>query len=107
MSKIYRSSETHVAGDATATEATTDVFITTDLDLAAYLKTIGRTLIGTQRQSRFVAFIFEPPAKTDAQKYLTRATAPAQTVLATYRELRTLILNTERQKKYARHPSTV
>jgi len=83
----------------------TPPFITTDLDLAAYLKTIGRKLIGTQPQGRFVAFHFEPSASADAQMYLTGATAPAQTVLANYRELRTLIVNTERQKKYA-HNST-
>lgn len=77
-------------------------FTTTDIDLAAYLKTIGRKLIGTQPQGRFVAFSFEPQAKTDAEKYLTGATAPAQTVLANYRELRTIIVNTEKQKKYAK-----
>src|SRR5258708_1615968 len=77
-------------------------FITTDLDLAAYLKTIGRRLIGTQAQGRFVAFHFEPSASADAEKYLTGATAPAQSVLANYRELRTLITKTERQKNYAR-----
>ena len=76
-------------------------FITTDLDLAAYLKTVGHSLIGTQPQGRFVAFIFEPSAKADAEKYLTGASAPAQTVLANYRELRTLITKTERQKNYA------
>jgi hypothetical protein len=75
-------------------------FSTTDLDLAAYLKTI-RNLIGTQRQGRFVAFLFEPSASADAEMYLTGASAPAQSVLANYRELRTLITNTERQKKYA------
>jgi hypothetical protein len=77
-------------------------FITTDLDLAAYLKTIGRKLIGTQPQGRFVAFHFEPSAAVDAEMYLTGASAPAQTVLANYRELRTLITKTERQKNYAR-----
>jgi hypothetical protein len=77
-------------------------FITTDLDLASYLKTIGRRLIGTQPQGRFVAFHFEPSASADAQMYLTGASAPAQSVLATYRELRTLITKTERQKNYAR-----
>jgi len=46
-------------------------FITTDLDLAAYLKTIGRRLIGTQPQGRFVTFHFEPSAGTAAQMYLT------------------------------------
>jgi hypothetical protein len=101
MSKTYRSSETHIAGEAMPTGATPDAFITTDLDLAAYLKTIGRRLIGNQRQGRFVAFIFEPAAKTDAEKYLTGSTAPAQSVLANYRELRTLIVNTERHNKYA------
>jgi hypothetical protein len=83
----------------------TPPFITTDLDLAAYLKTIGCKLIGTQPQGRFVAFHFEPSAATNAQKYLTGATAPAQTVLANYRELRTLITKTERQKNYARSNS--
>src|SRR5260370_1726203 len=77
-------------------------FITTDLDLASYLKTIGRKLIGTQPQGRFVAFHFEPSASADAQKYLTGAYAPAQTILANYRDLRTLITKTERQKNYAR-----
>jgi hypothetical protein len=77
-------------------------FITTDLDLAAYLKTIGRNLIGTQRQGRFVAFQFEPSASADAQRYLTGATVPAQAVLANYRELRTLITKSERQNNYAR-----
>jgi hypothetical protein len=76
-------------------------FSTTDLDLAAYLKTIRRNFIGTQRQGRFVAFLFEPSASVDAEMYLTGASAPAQAVLANYRELRTLITRTERQKKYA------
>ncbi len=76
-------------------------FITTDLDLAAYLKAIGRILVGTQSQGRFLAFIFDPSAKADAEMYLTGASAPAQAVLANYRELRTLIINSERQKKYA------
>jgi hypothetical protein len=89
-----------------AVRSATPPFITTDLDLAAYLKTIGRKLIGTQRQGRFVAFHFEPSAATDAQMYLTGATAPAQAVLTNYRELRTIITNTERQKKYA-HTSNV
>lgn len=77
-------------------------FITTDLDLAAYLKTIGHKITGTRPQGRFVAFLFEPPAKADAEMYLTGASAPAQTVLANYRELRTLIISIERQNKYAR-----
>ena len=85
---------------------TSSPFITTDLDLAAYLKTIGHEVTGTQSQGRFVAFMFEPSAKTDAEMYLTGASAPAQTVLANYRELRTLIINSERQKKYA-HSSNV
>jgi len=76
-------------------------FITTDLDLAAYLTTIGQSLIGTQRQGRFIAFMFDPSAMADAEMYLTGASAPARTVLANYRELRTLIVNSERQKKYA------
>ena len=83
-------------------EPETAPFITTDLDLAAYLKTIGHTLVATQHQGRFVAFVFEPSAKADAEKYQTGATAPARTVLANYRELRTLIVHSERQKKYAR-----
>ena len=87
---------------ATIQGSGTASFITTDLDLAAYLKTVGRQLIGTQPQGRFVAFLFEPSAKIDAKMYLTGASAPAQAVLANYRELRTLIINTERQKKYAR-----
>src|SRR6266705_3049451 len=81
---------------------TSSPFITTDLDLAAYLKTRGQNLIGTQSQGRFVAFIFEPSARVDAEMYLTGASAPAQSVLANYRELRTLITNREKQKKYAR-----
>jgi hypothetical protein len=81
---------------------TSSPFITTDLDLAAYLKTSGQNLIGTQSQGRFVAFIFEPSARVDAEMYLTGASAPAQSVLANYRELRTLITNREKQKKYAR-----
>ncbi len=98
MSTIYPNSELEtvkIPGGSTT-------FVTTDLDLAAYLKTVGRQLIGTQPQGRFVAFLFEPSAKTDAEMYLTGASAPAQTVLANYRELRTLIINSERQKKYAR-----
>src|SRR5713226_6651278 len=100
MSTIFPSSELEAVSSAT------QPFITTDLDLAAYLKTIGRKLIGTQPQGRFVAFHFEPSARADAQKYLTGATASAQTVLANYRELRTIIINSERQKKYA-HTSNV
>ena len=80
-------------------------FITTDLDLAAYLKTIGRNMIGTERQGRFIAFIFDPAAKTDAEVYQTGATAPARSVLANYRELRTLIVDKERQNKYANKSS--
>ena len=94
MSTICQSSELEVTA--------TPPFITTDLDLAAYLKTIGRRLIGTQAQGRFVAFHFEPSASADAEKYLTGATAPASTVLANYRELRTVIINTQKgTKKYA------
>jgi len=84
-----------------ATADAPSAFITTDLDLAAYLKSIGRTLIGTQRQGRFVAFMFDSSAKADAEMYLTGASAPARTVLTNYRELRTMIIHTERQKKYA------
>jgi hypothetical protein len=60
MSTISRNSELEVS-------SATPPFITTDLDLAAYLKTIGRRLIGTQPQGRFVAFHFEPSATADAQ----------------------------------------
>jgi hypothetical protein len=84
-----------------STADTSPQFITTDLDLAAYLKTVGRTLIDTQHQGRFVAFLFDPSARADAEMYQAGATAPARTVLANYRELRTLIVHSERQKKYA------
>jgi hypothetical protein len=78
-------------------------FVTTDLDLAAYLKTIGHRLIGTQPQGRFVAFIFGQSAQADAEMYLTgAAAAPVHAVLENYRVLRTLIVEKERQKKYAR-----
>jgi hypothetical protein len=100
MPAICRTSELDAVSSAT------QPFITTDLDLAAYLKTIGRKLVGTQPQGRFVAFHFEPSAKAEAEMYLTGATAPASAVLANYRELRTLITNAERQKKYA-HTSNV
>jgi hypothetical protein len=76
-------------------------FVTTDLDLAAYLKTVGRNLIDTQRQGRFVAFLFDPSAHKDAEIYLSGGSAPAKAIMANYRELRTMIINTERQKKYA------
>jgi hypothetical protein len=77
-------------------------FSTTDIDLAAYLKTVGHKLTGLQPQGRFIAFLFEPSAAADAETYLTGAPTSAQGVLANYRELRTLITKTERQKNYAR-----
>jgi len=78
-----------------------DRYATTDLDLAAYLKSIGRTLLGTQRQGRFIAFLFDPSAHKDAEIYLSGGSAPAKAIMANYRELRSMIINTERQKKYA------
>lgn len=82
-------------------------FITTDLDLAAYLKTVGQRLVGTQRQGRFIAFMFESSAQADAERYQTGASAPARGVLANYRELRTLIVNSERKQKNYVYESNV
>lgn len=86
--------------DTPASDAS-PALITTDLDLAAYLKTVGRTLIDTHRQGRFVAFLFDPSAHKDAGIYLSGGSAPAKVIMANYRELRSLIINSERQKKYA------
>lgn len=77
-------------------------FATTDLDLAAYLKSVGQPLIATEHQGRFISFIFAPSAKRDAEIYRSGGSASAQAVLTNYRELRTLIVNTERRNKYAR-----
>jgi len=76
-------------------------FVTTSLDVAAFLTAIGRQLIRTQPQGRFLAFQFDSSASTDAEKYFAGASVPAKAVLEAYRELRNLIVTTERAQKKA------
>jgi hypothetical protein len=78
-----------------------DSFITSNLDLAAYLTAVGQPLVAVRRQGKFLSFIFDPNAASDAEQFLAGASAPAREVLECYRELRTIITTQERQKKYA------
>jgi hypothetical protein len=66
-------------------------FITTNLDVAAYLCAIGHGLANTERQGRFVAFLFDRSAARDVEEFGNGAQAPAKAILESYRALRTII----------------
>jgi hypothetical protein len=74
-------------------------FITTNLDLAAYLLAVGQELTEVERQGKFFAFHFDPLAASHVEQFINGAPAPAKTLLDSYRQLRTIITNHQKGAK--------
>jgi hypothetical protein len=78
-------------------------FVTTDIDISAYLLTVGWKLSETRQQGRFVQFVFPEAAAADVTKFLGGAAAPAHSILENYREIRNIIIALGRQNKHANY----
>jgi len=78
-------------------------FVTTDIDISAYLLTVGWKLSETRQQGRFVQFVFPAESASDAAKFSSGAAAPAQRILDNYREIRNIIIALGRQNKHANY----
>ena len=72
------------------------MYTTVNIDEAAYLRAVGKPLIGTEWQGRFVQFRFGASADDAAQLHLG-ASVNAQDLLTAYRAIRTVVANKNRE----------
>jgi hypothetical protein len=64
---------------------------TTELELAAFLKSRGHRLLSAKMAARFVAFEFESDAAEDVSLYFSGAEVSARELFEAHRSLRALI----------------
>jgi len=64
---------------------------TSELELAAFLKTRGHRLVGAKPNGRLVTFEFDASAADDANNYFSGAQTPARDLFEAHRSLRALI----------------
>ena len=74
-------------------------FLTSNLDIAAYLLATGQPLVSTARQGKFTVFLFPPSAANRAADFIAGAAAPANALLDSYRKLRTIISSQQKGAK--------
>ena len=68
-----------------------NVYATTELELASFLKARGHRLLGTQPEGRLVAFTFDGSASEDAEAYFLGSSVSARELFEAHRHLRALI----------------
>jgi hypothetical protein len=64
---------------------------TSELEIAAFLKTRGHRLVAAKLDGRFVSFEFDPAASADVPSYFSGAETPARDLFEAHRSLRALI----------------
>jgi hypothetical protein len=72
------------------------MYSTVNIDEAVYLRAIGKPLIGTDWQGRFVQFSFDATPAEAAQLH-AGASVNAQDLLTAYRAIRTVVANKNRE----------
>ena len=81
-------------------------YLTTELELAAFLQARGHKLISATPQGRLVAFAFDDRARSDVDAYFAGAQVPARDLFSAHRHLRTLIQQLKQHSNqigYERH----
>lgn len=68
-----------------------ETYRTSELEIASYLRAIGRKLLTAKVDGRFVAFEFEAAAANDVSGYFAGAETVARDLFEAHRSLRALI----------------
>ena len=66
-------------------------YITTELDIAAFLVASGHKVLFAEPQGALVQFIFDPGVAGAVEEYFAGAALPVQEVFKAHRHLRTLV----------------